>query len=123
MTAIAWDKELDTAIAPERSPKHLEWCFDGVKKYQYHEPRPLSEQLIDAKSKAEDRIKKQAGKRISRLDWKATRARERLARGRGTQDKVDAVLDAREDVRIASDAAETAVNLLTTVKEVHDFTW
>ena len=43
MNIIAWNKETDTAITPERSPVDGEWaCFaDGQKvtKKQYNEPK------------------------------------------------------------------------------------
>ena len=68
-----------------------------------------------------DLIKTQAGERISALDWKVDRARERDAlNGISTLQDVYAE---REAIRTASDVAEAAIADLTTLDEIRAFTW
>jgi len=68
-------------------------------------------------------IKQEAFDRISDIDWKVTRARERLEASVGTQQDLNDVLSERETIRTNSDTAETDVNALTTVSGVLAFTW
>lgn len=79
--------------------------------------------LQSAKLSAIAKVNPEARRRISALDWKVTRASERKQRGRATQAILDAVLDERENIRMASDAAITAINALTTIESVKQFTW
>ena len=69
------------------------------------------------------KVNPEANSRISALDWKVTRASERKQRARGNQSDLDAVLDERENIRLASDAAIISINALTTIDEVNAFTW
>ncbi|OEC52194.1 MULTISPECIES: hypothetical protein [unclassified Aeromonas] len=68
-------------------------------------------------------IKAEAERRISALDWRLQRAREREQLGEaGFEAEVD-VLALREQIRQASNAAEQAVSTLTDVGAVLAFTW
>ena len=66
-------------------------------------------------------VKIEAGERIAKLDWKVERAKERDALNSTTS--VKDVFAAREAIRAASDAAETAIANLTTLEEIRAFTW
>ena len=63
-------------------------------------------------------IKKEAGERISALDWKVTRAKER-----GDQVALQAAYDEREAIRQASDQAEAQVMAMTDYDQIMRFTW
>ncbi len=79
--------------------------------------------LADAQQERISLIKQEANTRISALDWKVTKFSERKQRGRASQADFDAALDEREDIRLASDAAEAAAMLLTDIDEIRNLTW
>ncbi|WP_233716030.1 hypothetical protein [Aeromonas veronii] len=68
-------------------------------------------------------IKAEAERRISALDWRLQRAREREQLGETGFEAVADVLALREQIRQASNAAELAVSTLTDVGAVLAFTW
>jgi len=135
MKIIACEPNTRTLIVPNRKPIHEEYARfekiiveDGelVTKYdykQYNEPLPLSEQLTSAKLEAEDKIKAEAGERISALDWMVQRAERHLVLNKSGKKTLTQSLQLQQNIEEASDAAEIAVNLLTTVEEVWEFTW
>ena len=77
---------------------------------------------IKISSKIKD-IKIEAGLRILSLNWmleRATRHEQLNISGKTTTAEV---LQMQQDIESASDAAEVAVSLLTTIEEVESFTW
>ena len=69
------------------------------------------------------KIKAEAERRITALDWRLQRAQERELLGESGFETVTDVLAMREQIRQASNAAELAVSTLTEVSAVHAFTW
>ena len=68
-------------------------------------------------------IKSEAERRITSLDWRLQRAREREQLGEVGVDTVADVLALREQIRQSSNAAEQAVRELESVEEVVSFSW
>lgn len=68
-------------------------------------------------------IKVEAERRITALDWRLQRAREREQLGETGVETVADVLALREQIRQASNAAEAVVLELNTLEEVTYFTW
>ncbi len=68
-------------------------------------------------------IKLEAERRITALDWRLQRAREREQLGETGVETVADVLALREQIRQASNAAEAVVLELNTLEEVTYFTW
>jgi len=114
----AW-VDLDDGVNPEIGQEYRIPVGNGGWQQQAFYPKSLSDIKVDAVAK----INPEANLRISALDWKVTRASERKQRGRGNQSALDNVLDERENIRIASDTAIIAINALTTIEEVKNFTW
>lgn len=79
--------------------------------------------LDEYKAEAVQRIKSEASSRIQATDWKVTRAQERKVTGKGGDKGLTDVYAEREEIRAASDKAETDVLALTTIEEVKGFTW
>ncbi|TNI56582.1 hypothetical protein [Aeromonas dhakensis] len=68
-------------------------------------------------------IKLEAERRITALDWRLQRAKEREQLGETGFETVADVLALREQIRQASNAAELAVATLASVEAVLAFTW
>ena len=63
-------------------------------------------------------IKKEAGERITATNWMLERARDR----KDLRDEND-VLAKREEIRRASDEAESHVKMLDNVEEIKNYAW
>ena len=87
------------------------------------EPIPQPITLDEAKAAKVVEIKAEAERRITALDWRLQRAREREQLGETGFETVADVLALREQIRQASNAAELAVSTLTEVSAVQAFTW
>ena len=87
------------------------------------EPIPQPITLDEAKVAKVVEIKAEAERRITALDWRLQRAREREQLGEAGFETVADVLAMREQIRQASNAAELAVSTLTEVSAVQAFTW
>lgn len=68
-------------------------------------------------------IKSEAFEKITALDWKLDRAREREDASWESLEAVNAVLAMRESIRRSSDEAEAAVMSLTDITEIESFAW
>ena len=86
-------------------------------------PSPEQPTLDEAKSTKIVEIKAEAERRITALDWRLQRAQEREQLGETGVETVADVLQLREQIRQASNAAEAAVATLTATHEVQAFTW
>lgn len=95
-----------------------EWAYDGQGL-----TRDTVALLERAKAARKARIKAEAARLIEATDWKLQRAREREAAGWATLAEVDAVLAEREAIRRSSSAAEVALDALTDIGSVQNFTW
>ena len=87
------------------------------------EPIPQPITLDEAKAAKVVEIKAEAERRITALDWRLQRAQEREQLGESGVETVSDVLVLREQIRQASNAAEAAVDTLSSVKDVLAFTW
>ena len=67
-------------------------------------------------------IKDEAAVRIRALDWKVERGEERKALT-GNDESLIAAYTEREEIRVASSAAEVEVMALTTVEGVRAYQW
>ena len=85
------------------------------------EPEPIT--LDEEKAAKVVEIKAEAERRITALDWRLQRAQEREQLGETGVETVADVLQLREQIRQASNAAEAAVATLTATHEVQAFTW
>lgn len=125
MKQIAWDKENNVAIEPEREPINFEWMRETNGKVvifkQYHEP--VAPDLDATKAAKITQIKQEANERISALDWVLSRATRHVGLGKAPKKSLAEVYQMQDDIEVASDAAEIAVNLLTTAEEIKQFTW
>ena len=79
--------------------------------------------LDEAKAAKVVEIKAEAERRITALDWRLQRAQEREQLGEAGVETVADVLTLREQIRQASNAAEAAVDTLTSVEDVLGFSW
>ena len=79
--------------------------------------------LADAIANKIAEIKFEAERRITALDWRLQRAREREQLGETGVETVADVLALREQIRQASNTAELAVSQLTDVADVALFYW
>ena len=82
-----------------------------------------SAKLVAAKAVRIARIKAEAAERISALDWRLERAKEREDAGWTTLREGDEVRALREAIRRSSNVAEVAVQALGSIAEVLAFTW
>lgn len=84
---------------------------------------PLPVETSEAISQKVFQIKEEAERRLTALDWRLQRARERGAIGEvGVESEYD-VLVLREQIRQASNAAEAVVRELGSVADVVAFSW
>jgi hypothetical protein len=95
-----------------------EWSFDGV-----GVSRDPVAALDRAKAARKVRIKGDAARLIDATTWRLDRAREQEAAGWATLAGIDAVLAERESIRRSSSAAEDAVDAMTDIASVQNFTW
>lgn len=79
--------------------------------------------LESAKAAKVLEIKGEAERRITALDWRLQRAQEREQLGETGFETVNEVLTLREQIRQASNSAEQAVETLTTIEDVYNFSW
>jgi hypothetical protein len=79
--------------------------------------------LDEYKAEAVQRIKLEAHSRIQSLDWKVTRAKERIAIGADSEKELTDVYTERDAIRAASDQAEIDVMALDTIEAVKIFKW
>ena len=86
-------------------------------------PSPGQPTLDEAKADTVVEIKAEAERRITALDWRLQRAREREQLGETGFETVADVLALREQIRQASNAAELAVAALASVEDVLGFSW
>ena len=84
-------------------------------------PRPIT--LDEAKAAKVVEIKAEAERRITALDWRLQRAQEREQLGETGFEAVTDVLALREQIRQASNAAEAAVDTLSSAEDVLGFSW
>ncbi|SHO57760.1 hypothetical protein [Vibrio quintilis] len=68
-------------------------------------------------------IKQEAQSRITALDWRLERAKERAELSITDQETVQDVMQLREQIRTASNQAEIAVNQLTDAGAIQQFQW
>ena len=86
-------------------------------------PSPEQPTMDEAQAAKIVEIKAEAERRITALDWRLQRAQEREQLGEPGVETVADVLQLREQIRQASNAAEAAVATLTATHEVQAFTW
>jgi hypothetical protein len=111
------------------------WTKTSVTKFINAYLPPDNSPSLDAlKTAAVTKIKQQAATRILALDWTLQRAEDRVSQAalggtdqEATLEQAEAellnVLNAREDIRQASNQAETSVMALEDVEAVKDFSW
>jgi hypothetical protein len=95
-----------------------EWSYDGVSV-----SRDSVAALDRAKAARKVRIKADAARLIDATAWRLERAREQEAAGWATTNSVDAVLAERESIRRSSSAADDAVDAMTDIASVQNYTW
>lgn len=104
---------------------------DFIDNYQAPDNRP---KLDDVKSAGVVKIKQQAAEKITALDWKVQRAGDRVSQAElGGEPEHNAleqaetdlleVLNAREAIRSASNAAEAQLMALEDIDAVEQFAW
>lgn len=86
-------------------------------------PRPLPDSLEAAIANKTVEIKIEAERRITALDWRLQRAQEREQLGETGVETMADVLALREQIRQASNAAESVVMTLTDSADVMAFSW
>ena len=86
-------------------------------------PSPEQPTLDEAKAAKVVKIKAEAERRITALDWRLQRAQEREQLGEAGFETVADVLALREQIRQASNAAELVVRELESVEKVVSFSW
>ncbi|MFR9719868.1 hypothetical protein ACL00X_10980 [Aeromonas diversa] len=86
-------------------------------------PKTEEQSLAEAIAAKVLEIKSEAERRITALDWRLQRAREREQLGETGVETVADVLALREQIRQQSNAAEAVVAMLTATHEVQAFTW
>jgi len=101
--------------------------YDGVsddevqKIDEDHAQQKQADELQAARKALVIRIKTEAGQRITSLNWKVDRARERDVLNRTST--LQEVYAEREAIRAASNEAETAIAELAFFDDIRDFTW
>lgn len=95
-----------------------EWAYDGQGL-----TRDTVALLERSKAARKARIKSEAARLISALDWRLERARERAEGAISGMETVADVLAMREAIRRSSSEAEAAMESLTDVGSVQTFTW
>jgi hypothetical protein len=83
----------------------------------------IVEDIDTLKSTRITQIKQEAQSRITALDWRLERAKERAELGITDQETVQDVMQLREQIRMASNQAEIAVNQLTDAGAIQQFQW
>ena len=86
-------------------------------------PSPEQPTLDEAKAAKVVEIKAEAERRITALDWRLQRAQEREQLGETGVETVADVLALREQIRQASNAAETALDSLVNLDDILSFSW
>ena len=107
-----------SVLDEDKKPNKL----DEVQKIdEDHAQQKQADELQAARNALVIRIKTEAGQRITSLNWKVDRARERDVLNRTST--LQEVYAEREAIRAASNEAETAIAELAFFDDIRDFTW